>query len=89
MKVEEGNLFIEPGAKLAPITKISVKGWILARQAIKMNGYITEERIPCNSPSMAAAIVCGHNRNGWEVWKNNKGEAIDVYRKIVENNDLE
>ena len=84
MKVEEGNLFIESGAKLAPITKISVKGWILARQAIKMNGYITEERILCNSPSMAAAIVCGHNRNGWEVWKNNKGEAIDVYRKNLD-----
>ena len=81
MKVEQGNLFIEKGAKLAPITKISVKGWILARQSVKMNGYITEESIPCNSPSMAAAIVCGHNRNGWEVWKNSDGEVIDIYRK--------
>lgn len=84
MKVEQGNLFIEKGAKLAPITKISVKGWILARQSIKMNGYITEEIIPCNSPSMAAAIVCGHNRNGWEVWKNSDGEVIDIYRKNLD-----
>jgi len=84
MKVEKGNLFIEKGAKLAPITKISVKGWILARQSVKMNGYITKERILCNSPSMAAAIVCGHNRNGWEVWKNSDGEVIDIYRKNLD-----
>ena len=27
-----------------------------------MNGCITEERIECDSPSMAAAIVCGHKK---------------------------
>lgn len=82
--VEDGKLFIETGAKLAPITKISNKGWILARNSIKMNGHITEERIECKSPSMAAAIVCGHNQNGWHAWKNSKGEEIDVYRQQLE-----
>ena len=82
--VEDGKLFIETGAKLAPITKISNKGWILARNSIKMNGHITEESIECKSPSMAAAIVCGHNQNGWHAWKNSKGEEIDVYRQQLE-----
>lgn len=82
--VEEGKFFIEVGAKLAPISKITVKGWILKRNSVKMNGCITEERIECDSPSMAAAIVCGHNKNGWHAWKNSKGEEIDVYRQQLD-----
>ena len=87
--VEEGKFFIEAGAKLAPISKITVKGWILKRNSVKMNGCITEERIECDSPSMAAAIVCGHNQNGWKIWKNSKGEIIDVYRQQLEESEDE
>ena len=87
--VEEGKFFIESGAKLAPISNITVKGWILKRNSVKMNGCITEERIECDSPSMAAAIVCGHNKNGWYAWKNYKGEIIDVYRQQLEETEDE
>ena len=87
--VEEGKFFIEAGAKLAPISNITVKGWILKRNSVKMNGFITEERIECDSPSMAAAIVCGHNKNGWHSWKNSKGEIIDVYRQQFEETEEE
>ena len=87
--VEEGKFFIEAGAKLAPISKITAKGWILKRNSVKMNGCITEERIECDSPSMAAAIVCGHNKNGWHTWKNSKGEEIDVYRQQLEETEDE
>lgn len=83
LKVEEGKLFIEKGAKLAPITRISVRGWKLAREAVRMNENMTEERIPCNSPSMAASIVCGHHKNGWDSWKNNDGKFIDIYRSSL------
>lgn len=82
MKVENDKFYIEPGAKLAPIGKLT-KGWIQTRQQAKINEYITESRILCNSPSMAAAIVCGHNVNGWLTWKNNEGQSIDVYRKSM------
>lgn len=54
-----------------------------------MNGCITEERIECDSPSMAATIVCGHNKNGWHSWKNFKGEEIDVYRQQLDINEEE
>ena len=87
--VEEGKFFIEAGAKLAPISNITVKGWILKRNSVKMDGCITEERIECDSPSMAAAIVCGHNKNGWHAWKNSKGEEIDVYRQQLEESEDE
>ena len=89
MRVEEGELYIEPDAKLAPIKKISVKGWILARESAKLNGYITKERIHCKSPSMAASIVCGHHMNGWAVWKNINGESIDVYRTSINDESVE
>lgn len=84
MVVEEGSIYIEPGAKLAPITKINTRNWVATRESTKMKGYITEERINCSSPSMAATIVCGHAQNGWRTWKNYKGEYIDVYRQRLE-----
>ena len=82
LTVIDGELFLEPGSILAPISKLNVKGWILARDS-RYESYITNVRIPCNSPSMAASIVCGHNINGWKHWKNNKGESIDIYRKYI------
>ena len=85
--VEEGKFFIEAGAKLATISKIIVKGWILKRNSVKMNGCVTEERIECDSPSMAAAIICGHNKNGWHTWKNLNGEYIDIYRQQLDINE--
>ena len=84
--VEEGALFIESGARLVPITKISVKGWIAKRESTKMIDLVTQERIECESPSMAAAIVVGHNYNGWKAWKNSAGEYIDVYRQSLDEN---
>lgn len=84
MTVENGEIFIEKGANLAPIRKLTVKGWRIARESVKLNGHTTMERIKCNSPSMAASIVCGHNKNGWESWKNENNEYIDIYRKELE-----
>lgn len=81
LAVEEGVLFIEPGAKLAPLGKISVKGWVAKRASAKIENLITQERIECDSPSMAAAIVVGHNFNGWRAWKNASDEYIDIYRE--------
>lgn len=80
MKIEQGKIFVEKGAKLAPIGNISEKGWLEKRKSIKTINNFTVERIECDSFSMAAAIVCGHNQNGWKSWKNSKGQYIDVYR---------
>ena len=83
MTVEDDKFYIEPGAKLAPLGKITVKGWKEVRQKAKINNNILVDRILCNSPSMAAAIVCGHHKNGWLAWKNSEGQCIDVYRKSL------
>ena len=89
LSVEEGILFIESGAKLAPLGKISVKGWIEKRISTKVENLITQERIQCDSPSMAAAIVVGHNFNGWRAWKNANGEYIDIYREKLDEDENE
>ena len=87
MQVKDGKILILPGAKLAPITKITVKGCIAKRQSAKLDENITKEVIECDSPSMAATIICGHHINGWKVWKNSEGELIDVYRSNANEND--
>ena len=89
MTVEDGKLFIESGAKLAPITKKLTKGWVVVRESAKINGYTTEGRIECTSPSMAATIVCGHPQNGWIAWKTANGDSIDMYRHRSEVSDPE
>lgn len=84
LSVEDGKLFIEAGARLAPLSKITVKSWIAKRESTSIQNLITQERIECDSPSMAAAIVVGHNFNGWKAWKNSSGEYIDIYRHQLE-----
>lgn len=35
----------------------------------------------CKTPSMAAALVFGNNRNGWVYWRNEQGRTLDsIYR---------
>ncbi len=38
------------------------------------------EDVICNSPSTAGWVVLGSANNGWNVWKNELGEPIDIYR---------
>ncbi len=80
MTIEEGKIFIEKGAKLAPISNISTKGWLEKRKLINLENNITVDRVECDSFSMAAVIVCGHNQNGWKAWKDSAGKYIDTYR---------
>lgn len=81
LTIKEGKLFIEPGARLAPITKLTVKGWVEIRDKIIIKDGLTVEKIECSSLSMAAAIVVGHNANGWTSWKNSEGQPVENYKK--------
>lgn len=83
LKVEKGELILLKGALLSSFSNIQVKGYLLAREVAKKNGRILEENIKCKSASMAAAIVCGTNQNGWTCWKDSKGNFIDIYRQII------
>ncbi|MBR1974495.1 MAG: DUF4357 domain-containing protein [Clostridia bacterium] len=81
MEILEGKITVKAGAVLAPLTTLSVKGWIAKRDTLNIKGNIVQEDFDCNSPSMAAAIVCGRNQDGWHAWKNAEGKPIDIYRQ--------
>ena len=42
---------------------------------------VLESDFICSSVSIAANYVCGHEKNGWKVWKDKDGNFIDIYRK--------
>ncbi|WP_107874446.1 GIY-YIG nuclease family protein [Neisseria weaveri] len=44
--------------------------------------YVLQSAQLCASPSMAAALVLGNNRNGWQYWRTERGLTLDeTYRK--------
>lgn len=86
LKVSEGKLTLLSGAILSPTANIQVKSYADARDNAHKEDNVLAEDISCNSVSMAAAIVCGRNENGWEKWKNENGEKINIYRQR-NNND--
>lgn len=80
MIVKDGTITVPKGAVIGKIKRLSVAGWSDVRASLKTNGNVTTEDFTASSPSMAAAIVLGHNTNGWKTWKNANNEYIDVYR---------
>lgn len=78
MIVLEGKISVEKGSMCAP-----TKGdWSPeARRNAKIQDNILMETIDVNSPSTAGWIALGHSNNGWAVWKDADGNAIDIYRK--------
>ncbi len=81
LKVESGKLTLLKGTIISSTAHIKVKGYSIARDMAAKNGNVLDEDIICDSVSMAAAIVCGSNQNGWDKWKDKSGNKIDIYRK--------
>lgn len=77
MKVEDGTFVVLKGSTCAP-TK---QGWVpeSRRNAPIANNILLDDVI-CNSPSTAGWIVMGGSNNGWRIWRDKDGRAIDVYR---------
>lgn len=89
MLVQDGKMIVQKGAALGNYTRISVSSWCEIRNTLKTDGSITLEDFEASSPSMAAAIVIGHNTNGWTTWKNAEGKYIDIYRSANNPDDNE
>ena len=77
---KERKLILQKGAVLGALTQKTPMAWMKVREGLKVEGNVLQEQLECSSPSMAAAIVCGHNKNGWMAWKNKDGKEIDIYR---------
>lgn len=81
--VNEGNLVLKKGSILADVTTLK-RGWLNIRNGLILENNKMMEDLVCDSPSMASSIVVGYSSNGWDLWKNDNGEKIDVYRKNEE-----
>ena len=86
LKVSNGELTLLKGSILSITAHIGTKGNAIARDMAQKNGNILVEDVICNSVSMAAAIVCGSNQNGWDRWKDSKGNTINIYRSSCDEN---
>ena len=78
MIVVDGKLAVEKGSTCAPARE----GWVPeARRTAPIKDNILLETTDANSPSTAGWIALGHSNNGWSVWKDAKGQPIDIFRK--------
>ena len=80
LRVENGILRLLKGAIIASASKITVKGYNRVREEAHKDGNKLLDDIRCDSVSMAAAIVCGSNQNGWDKWKDKNNNKIDIFR---------
>lgn len=76
-RVENGIFTVLRGSICSAITSEKAPE---VRKTARIKDDILQEDIKCNSPSIAAAIICGRNVNGWEYWKDKNGDPITIYR---------
>lgn len=86
-----GDMIIKKGSQIRKKTVVSANPE--KRQArlsslpvkdIDSDRYELTEDISASSPSLAAWIVSGTSLNGWEYWRNSKGQTLDqVFRKQI------
>lgn len=78
MNVLDGVFIVLKGSTCAPVEG---EVWIPeSRRIAQIENNILMENVACNSPSTAGWIPLGKPNNDWLVWKNEKGEPIDIYR---------
>ncbi len=84
MRVDDGLFIVEKGGNCVPVKD----GWMPeVRKNAVIKDDILQEDIECNSPSTAGWIAMGKSCNGWKIWKDEEGQAIDIYRKKLKYND--
>lgn len=84
MVVGNSIFILKKGSKIAPYKNYHTPAWIATRKGMKVDteGILLED-VECSSPSMAAALVVGQSANGWTSWRNKNNQIIDIYRKVV------
>ncbi|MGM9813924.1 MAG: DUF4357 domain-containing protein [Candidatus Enteromonas sp.] len=81
MVVSSGSIRLKKGSAISSVFECKTAGWIQLRSKMPIkDGYLLDD-FACSSPSMAAALVVGQNRNGWSYWKDASGKVIDVFRQ--------
>ena len=84
MRVENGKFIVQKGSICCPIRG---KGWTTSkfvdnvRNNCDIIDNVLQEDVKCNSPSMSAAVLTWMPENGWDLWKTEDGQSIDIFRR--------
>ncbi len=81
MSVNNGKFLLMQGSLIAPYKQFKSPSWIALRRKMIIQDGVLMQNVECSSPSMAAALVAGHAKNGWFCWKNISDNPIDIYRQ--------
>ena len=85
--VTNGQIVLTEGSAISSSFSCKTASLALARQAMSIENDVLQEDFACKSPSMAAVLVTGQNRNGWEYWKDSAGKPIDQFRQKKKDED--
>ena len=87
LKKKDGILYLCKGSQVnTERNDIVVKSWYDLRNSEIIKSGVVVKDIECDSLSMAGALVKGYQANGWEVWKTEDGQRLDIFRRKIENN---
>ena len=85
LEVSNGKLTLQKGAICCPIIQnpndTTLAGITIKRSSVLIKDDVLQEPVEFSSVSMAAQFVTYSTENGWVIWKNAKGQPIDIYRK--------
>lgn len=83
MEVKDGNCYVLKGSTVCPVEAKSLHFQEIKnlRNTKRIVDNILQEKVECNTPSAAGALVLGQTCNGWTEWKTESGQKIDVFRK--------
>ena len=83
MKIEDGKYIVLQGSQVSKRVTQRVQNYYYIKNRKIKNGILLEDIIT-NTPSGAAIVVFGKDKNGWDSWKNSKGEILQKYRKELD-----
>lgn len=81
MIVSSGSIRLKKGSAVSSVFECKTAGLIQSRSKMPAKDGFLLDDFACSSPSMAATLVAGQNRNGWSYWKDASGNIIDIFRK--------
>ena len=83
--IHQGRWILKEGSTLGVKEDVGVSGKakaIRAQLTFNDDGTLQEDfDLGVCTPSLAGVVVMNAAINGWQYWKNSKGESLDIYKK--------
>ena len=81
MQVADGKYILLKGSDVCPNEGKGLQDTLrIRRNTANIVDNVLQEDVVFSSPSSAAVFMLGGAVNGWETWKTDEGELIDIFR---------